>query len=169
MLTTALGLLYAAAVDAQAAQQLLHALLTPAFMSRIVRPASFVFPSLPRIAHLVLDDNEAIRAAARLVFVTYARAAPPHVLAHLEHVWAPHLPTVPLTDVARVEEEAVLVLGLVCSERYAYFPPALLRHVARLVLAFLAHATPGTRQAHIALELCAGCHVWQHYLSLIHI
>lgn len=167
VLTTALGLLYAAAVDAQAAQQLLHALLTPAFMSRIVRPASFVFPSLPRIAHLVLDDNEAIRAAARLVFVTYARAAPPHVLAHLEHVWAPHLPTVPLTDVARVEEEAVLVLGLVCSERYAYFPPALLRHVARLVLAFLAHATPGTRQTHIALELCAGCHVWQHYIDTV--
>ena len=89
------------------------------------------------------------------------------MLAHLEHVWAPHLPTVPLTDVARVEEEAVLVLGLVCSERYAYFPPALLRHVARLVLAFLAHATPGTRQAHIALELCVGCHVWQHYIDTV--
>lgn len=167
VLTTALGLLYAAAVDAQAAQQLLHALLTPAFMSRIVRPASFVFPSLSRVAHLVLDDNEAIRAAARLVFVTYARAAPPHVLAHVERVWAPHLPSVPLTDVSGVREEAVLVLGLLCSERYAYFSPSLLRHVARLVLAFLAHATPGTRQAHIALELCVGCHVWQHYIDTV--
>ena len=146
-------------------QSTIDALGSPAFMQRVAGPA-FVFPSLSFLALFILDENEVLRTSAKILFHAYAAAAPARVLSRLEQSWSMHLPTsarrpTPLTS------HAVLLLGLLCAERYAYFSPALLKHVANMVLHFLTKPEHGTLQAYIALELCSGCHVWQHYIDTV--
>lgn len=165
LVNTALALLFLP-VDVQSAQRMLHALLTPEFMVRIVRPRTFVFPSLSFFAPFVLDESEVLRAAAKLLLPAYIRAASTQVLRHTERVWTPHLPA-PGRPAPALASRAVLVLGLLCFDRYAYFSPTLLKRIAAFVLQFLTQPERDSMQAYMALELCAGCHVWQHYIDTV--
>ena len=61
--------------------------------------------------------------------------------------------------------QALLLLGLVASERYAYLAPALLRDMAVSIAQGL--SAPGAR-AFVALELCCtGFGIWQHYVDAV--
>ena len=145
----------------------LDALLTPAFVRAAVAPRTWVPPSLAVLAQFVLDENEVLRTSAFLLFRQYMAEARDEELDVLVATYAPCL-----QDLAADEApHALLTLGLVASERYAYFSPTLLKHVSVGVARCL-HApitdVGGAQRAYIALELCChGCGVWQHYVDAV--
>ena len=69
-------------------------------------------PSLARLAKHVVDENEVLRMAARILFRQYCVAAEPSSLVRLADTWTEQL--------SRGTDAGVfLVLGLVAAERYA--------------------------------------------------
>ncbi|WFD30683.1 hypothetical protein MSPP1_001705 [Malassezia sp. CBS 17886] len=153
-----------------ASMAVVHTLLSPPLMERAVGRA-WMRPALSTLASFVLCENETMRTAASLLFRHYMRSAPSAELARLIATWAPYIGTeasVGAHDL--LQAHAVLLLGLVASERYAYFSPALLKQLSHMVAQYLALApTQGsTFPAYVALELvCCGCDVWQHYVDAI--
>lgn len=154
------------AVDAEA-RGVLHALLSPAFLASLVG-GDFCAPSLATLGVHVLDDNEVLRTAAKLLLARYVPAATERELHALEQTWRGHVPLSPSDPTTPLTPHAVLVLGLVMSERYAHFSPSLLKRVAAMVAAYLAQPAADSLVKWVATELCCtGCHVWQHYVDTV--
>lgn len=148
------------------AHSMLSALLTPSFMAQSVGDA-YIPPALSIWTQYILDENEVLRTAAKLLFYAYIENVCSDELSAMEQSWRPHLPTEtqPATSLTPM---AVLFLGLLCAEKYAYFSPALLKQVATMVVTYLEKPEPHTLQAYLALELCStGFHVWQHYIDTV--
>lgn len=151
--------------DASAA--VLDALLNPAFLREAVAPHPFVAPSLATLVRYTLDENEVLRKAAALLFRPYALATDDEAVDALVAVYAPLLHD----DAAAEAPHALLLLGMVASERYAYFAPTLLKHIATGVARYLQAPTTdaaGAERVYVALELCCrGCEIWQHYVDAV--
>ncbi|WFD19805.1 hypothetical protein MCAP1_002042 [Malassezia caprae] len=149
------------------ARGVLHALLSPAFLAQLVGRA-YCAPSLPTLGMHVLDENEVLRTAAKLLLARYVPVATEDELTELERQWRGHVPLAPSDPATPRTPLAVLVLGLVMSERYAHFSPSLLKRVAAMVAAYLAQPAADSLPAWVATELCCtGYHVWQHYVDTV--
>ncbi|WFD27692.1 hypothetical protein MNAN1_002696 [Malassezia nana] len=154
------------AIDANA-QPVLHSLLSPSFLAQLVGQA-YAPPSLAVLAAHVLDENEVLRTAAKLVLARYMPEATERELSHLERTWRMHIPGSPTAPGTPLTPQAVLLLGLVMSERYAHFSPSLLKRVAAMVAAYLAAPPSDSLPTWVATELCCtGIHVWQHYIDTV--
>ena len=149
------------------ARGVLHALLSPAFLAQLVGPA-YCPPSLAALGVHVLDENEVLRTAAKLLLARYVPVATESELTELERTWRGHVPLAPSDPATPCTPYAVLVLGLVMCERYAHFSPLLLKRVAAMVAAYLARPAADSLPIWVATELCCtGCHVWQHYVDTV--
>lgn len=154
------------AIDADA-QPVLHSLLSPSFLAQLVGQA-YAPPSLAVLAGHVLDENEVLRAAAKLLLARYMPEATERELNELERTWRMHVPGSPTAPGTPLTPQAVLRLGLVMSERYAHFSPSLLKRVAAMVAAYLAAPPSDSPPVWVATELCCtGIHVWQHYIDTV--
>lgn len=151
--------------DASAAA--LDALLNPAFVREAVAPHAFVVPSLATLVRYTLDENEVLRKAAALLFRPYALATDDEAVDALVAMYAPLLHD----DDAAEAPHALLLLGMVASERYAYLTPGLLKHIATGIARYLHAPTTdaaGVERVYVALELCCrGCEIWQHYVDAV--
>ncbi|WFD35913.1 hypothetical protein MCUN1_002782 [Malassezia cuniculi] len=133
-----------------------------AALQRLVEPSGrMCMPSLVVLAQHVVDENEVLRAAARLLFRPYCAAAEPESLMRLADKWAQQLGR------NGIDAGALLVLGLVATERYAYMTPSLLKSVSHAIAQCISPRAPPEHAA-VALELCAtGFDVWQHYVDAV--
>lgn len=117
-------------------------------------------PSLARLAKHVVDENEVLRMAARILFRQYCVAAEPSSLVRLADTWTEQL-------LRGTDAGVFLVLGLVAAERYAYMSPARLKQVSHAIAQNVSPRAP-TEWAVAALELCSiGFDVWQHYVDAV--
>ncbi|WFC96898.1 hypothetical protein MBRA1_003562 [Malassezia brasiliensis] len=150
-----------------ASTAVLDALLDPTFVREAVAPHAFVVPSLATLVRYTLDENEVLRKAAALLFRPYALATDDETVDALVAMYAPLLHD----DDAAEAPHALLLLGMVASERYAYLTPGLLKHIAMGVARYLHAPTTdaaGVERVYVALELCCrGCEIWQHYVDAV--
>lgn len=132
-------------------------------LKRLVDPSrdDYCAPSLAVLARHVVDQNETLRAAARLLFRPYCATAEPSALIRLTDSWSAQLSR------NGVEAGALLVLGLVAAEQFAYMSPVLLKQVSQTVAQCVSPRAPPEHAA-VALELCStGFGIWQHYVDAV--
>ncbi|WFD41478.1 hypothetical protein MPSI1_000107 [Malassezia psittaci] len=143
------------------------AILTPAFLRKCVTPSKLVLPSFALLARYVLDENEVFRKSACLLFRPYVMEASEEEVQELIRWYLPYLQDLHSEDA----QHALLLLGMVASERYAYFTPSILKQVSSGVAQYLdapVQEVSGALRAYIALELCCrGCGIWQHYVDAV--
>ncbi|WFC97398.1 hypothetical protein MYAM1_000110 [Malassezia yamatoensis] len=143
------------------------AILTPALLRKCVAPSNMVLPSFALLARYVLDENEVLRKSASLLFQPYVMEASEEAIQEQIKGYSPYLQDLHSEDAPH----ALLLLGMVASERYASFTPSVLKQVSSGVAHYLdapVQETSGALRAYIALELCCrGCGIWQHYVDAV--
>ncbi|ORY76900.1 hypothetical protein BCR35DRAFT_280286 [Leucosporidium creatinivorum] len=128
---------------------------------------SFAFPSLDVLADYWLDKSNEVQQAARSLFGTYlAASSDARVLALVER-WQDLLPSRQSegSGLYGSADQALLLTGLVATERYKLLSAAVLKDIALSVGLYLDDDSHPYHQS-IATELCSrGFNIWQHYLE----
>ncbi|POY70885.1 hypothetical protein BMF94_6062 [Rhodotorula taiwanensis] len=128
---------------------------------------AFKPPSLDLLASHWLDVSVEVHQAARTLFGTYLAATPDDTVQELVSVWADRLPTRPVPEGAlhHRADHALLLLGLVATERLVLLSAPLLKEIAASIELYLHDAERPYHQA-VATELCSrGFEVWQNYVD----
>ncbi|GAA6030192.1 hypothetical protein JCM8097_008980 [Rhodosporidiobolus ruineniae] len=131
-----------------------------------VGPA-FAEPSLDVFAHFWLDKSSEVQQAARSLFGTYLASLPDDSILAFVEWWQEKLPARQHgTGVLHHQaDHAVLVIGLVATDRYKLLSSSVLKDVSLSISAYLEdHEHPSHQAA--ATELCSrGFGIWQNYVD----
>ncbi|GAA5886694.1 hypothetical protein JCM6882_005860 [Rhodosporidiobolus microsporus] len=127
----------------------------------------FAPPSLEVFARFWLDKNVEVQQAARSLFGTYLAAMPDdQALAFVER-WQDSLPACQRGSgvLHHQADHALLVVGLVATERYKLLSSNVLKDLAVSISAYLDDYEHPFHQA-VATELCSrGFSIWQNYVD----
>ncbi|GAA6003526.1 WD40 repeat domain-containing protein [Rhodotorula paludigena] len=127
----------------------------------------FCPPSLDVLAQFWLDKNAEVQQAARSLFGTYLAAMPDdHILALVES-WQDQLPARQQDGgvLHHRADHALLVIGLIATERFKLLSSSILVDVAESVALSLEDEEHPYHQA-VAAELCSrGFGIWQNYVD----
>ncbi|KAM0790179.1 hypothetical protein ACM66B_005497 [Microbotryomycetes sp. NB124-2] len=127
----------------------------------------FVPPSVRTFASYWLDQSVEISQAARSLFGAYLAshsvATVSDIFNHFDHL-LPSRQAAQFTPSVEVDE-ALLLVGLIATERYSLMSVETLKELAASILLYLDDAASPRRQA-IATELCSrDFSTWQHYVD----
>ncbi|KAM0751154.1 hypothetical protein T439DRAFT_313451 [Meredithblackwellia eburnea MCA 4105] len=136
------------------------------FLADAVGP-SFVPPALELLADYWLDGSTEVQQAAQLLFGSYLGACADDKVIELVERWQDLLPSKlpPEAPPHPSVDQAVLITGLVASEKYKILSSLVLKEISSSITTFLADEDRPYHQA-IATELCArGFEIWQNYVD----
>ncbi|PWN52462.1 hypothetical protein IE53DRAFT_282036 [Violaceomyces palustris] len=125
--------------------------------------------SLPLLSRFILDSNQEIQEASRLLFSSCLQRLPDQQLEWLCEEWHELLPCKQPPIPADDAPVALLMLGLLAAERYKSLNPRLLKDISTSISIYICDEARPTNQA-IAIELChRGFDIWQHYLDAMEV
>ncbi|GAA5825296.1 hypothetical protein JCM11251_006926 [Rhodosporidiobolus azoricus] len=129
----------------------------------------FVPPSLEIFARFWLDRNVEVQQAARTLFGTYLVAMPDDDAVAFVERWQESLParSSSIGVLHHQADHALLVVGLVATERYKLLSSSVLKDLAVSISTYLDDHQHPFHQA-VATELCSrGFGIWQNYVDAV--
>ncbi|KAK4046684.1 hypothetical protein OIV83_005887 [Microbotryomycetes sp. JL201] len=126
----------------------------------------FAAPSIRTLASYWLDQSAEVSQAARTLFGSYLASFSVATVSDMVKHFAHLLPSRrPAHELSAEVDEALLLIGLIATERYSIMTVDTLKDVASSILLYLDDASSPHRQA-IATELCSrDFQTWQHYVD----
>lgn len=120
-------------------------------------------PCLALLADYINDSVAEIRQAAETLFTTTLEVMPQDEVEELCEKWSHQLPT--RNSGAKEANKAVMLLGLVATQRFTDLPPILLKDIANSIALYLHNESEPSRQME-AIFLCdRGFSIFQHYFD----